>query len=328
MIGSACPIAIVIIGRNEGERLRTCFHSVSAHDRRVVYVDSGSTDGSVQLAASMGIDCVSLDMRTPFTAARARNAGFARLRSSGDSVKYVQFVDGDCEIALDWIDQAVAFLEAQPAVAVVCGRRRERFPERSIYNRLCDIEWAIPAGEILSCGGDALMRASVFEKVGGYNPMLIAGEEPELCVRLRRANWKIWCIDHPMTMHDASMLRFRQWWQRTKRAGYAFAEGAALHGAPPERHWVRESRSALFWGLCIPLAILFAAMLLGPKAFLLLSIYPIQIIRLALRGQSDMPQKWWRAFYLVIGKFPEMLGGLSYLVNRRLHKQSVLIEYK
>lgn len=321
-------IGIVIIGRNEGERLRSCLHSVLHSDREVVYVDSGSTDGSLLLAQSLGIEFVPLDLSTPFTAARARNAGFARLRVLCPNLEYVQFVDGDCEIAPNWIDQAVRFLEVHPAVAVVCGRRRERFPERSVYNRLCDIEWAIPAGEIRACGGDALMRAEAFYAAGGYNPLLIAGEEPELCVRLRRVNWKIWCIDQPMTMHDAAILRFSQWWRRTKRAGYAFAEGAALHGSPPERHWIKESRSALLWGLYLPLGILLTVLLLGPMAFLLFSVYPLQVIRLAMRSGSNQRDNWWRAFFLVIGKFPEVLGGLTFLTDRYLNKRPVLIEYK
>lgn len=325
---TVATIGVVVIGRNEGERLRKCFQSVIRPDRYVVYVDSGSSDGSVDLASSMGVDCVPLDLNTPFTAARARNAGFSRLHALCPQVRYVQFVDGDCEIAPEWIAQAARFLDTQPGVAIVCGRRRERFPERSIYNRLCDIEWAIPAGEIRACGGDALMRAGAFHEAGGYNPTLIAGEEPELCVRLRAAKWKIWCIDEPMTMHDAAMIRFNQWWQRTKRAGYAFAEGAALHGAPPERHWVKESRSALAWGLAIPVATVVCALAFGPVSFLFLMIYPLQIMRLALRGRAEQPIRWWRAFFLVIGKFPEMLGGMKYQANRRLQKRPTLIEYK
>lgn len=321
-------VGVVVIGRNEGERLRRCFDSVVGAGRQVIYVDSGSTDGSVRLAQSMGVETVALDLATPFTAARARNAGFARLRSLQESVDHVQFVDGDCEVAPQWIEQAVYFLAAQPAVAIVCGRRRERFPERSVFNRLCDIEWTMPIGEIRACGGDALMRVDAFEAVGGYNPSLIAGEEPELCVRLRQAQWKVWCLDAPMTLHDAAILRWSQWWNRTKRAGHAFAEGAALHGAPPECHWVAESRRALAWGLGIPCATLLACLLIDPHAFLLLAVYPAQVIRLAYHVPPEQPGRWARAFFLVLGKFPEMLGAMRYFLHRGLHRPPVLIEYK
>src|SRR6185437_6636133 len=135
---------------------------------------------------------------------------------------------------------AKSFLETHSNVGAVCGRRRERFPDRSIYNWLCDREWEGPAGEVRACGGDVMIRSSALKAVGGYRDDVIAGEEPELCVRLRTAGWSIWRLDTEMTLHDAAMMRFNQWWRRTLRAGYAFAQGAYLHGAPPERHFVWE----------------------------------------------------------------------------------------
>src|SRR3990170_3982962 len=94
-------LGIVAIGRNEGERLRACLRSVVGDNRVVVYVDSGSTDGSVEMARSMGAEVVELDLATPFTAARARNEGFHRLEQLNPNVAFVQFVDGDCEVVAD-----------------------------------------------------------------------------------------------------------------------------------------------------------------------------------------------------------------------------------
>jgi glycosyltransferase involved in cell wall biosynthesis len=227
--------AVVVIGRNEGERLRRCLRSLAAADL-VVYVDSSSTDGSPQSARALGADIVMLDMTSPFTAARARNAGYRRLRQRAPECQYVQFVDGDCELDGVWLDQAVSFLDANERIAAVAGRLRERCPERTIYNWMCHREWDIPAGETRWCGGIAMMRTQAIDKAGGFREDLIAGEEPELCVRLRAAGWRIWRLDIPMATHDAAMTRFAQWWRRAARGGYAQAEGAALHSAPPERH--------------------------------------------------------------------------------------------
>jgi glycosyltransferase involved in cell wall biosynthesis len=74
-------VGIVAIGRNEGERLRKCLQSVIECAALVVYVDSGSTDNSVAMARGIGSDVIELDMRVPFTAARARNIGFEQMRS-------------------------------------------------------------------------------------------------------------------------------------------------------------------------------------------------------------------------------------------------------
>ena len=277
-------VGVVVIGRNEGERLRRCLESVRRRGPGVVYVDSGSTDGSVALAAGLGATVVELDMRRPFTAARARNEGLRRLQAIAPDLAFVQFVDGDCEMVAGWLPLAERFLEAEPQVAAVCGRRRERFPERSVYNRLCDLEWNTPIGEARACGGDAMMRAEALRQVGGYRDDLIAGEEPELCVRLRAAGWKIWRLDAEMTLHDAAMTRFGQWWRRNVRAGYAYAEGVRLHGAPPERHWVREWRSAWFWGAGLPLAIVLFAAIVGPVALWAFAIYPLQVAAAADGG--------------------------------------------
>lgn len=321
-------IGVVVIGRNEGLRLERCLTSLVGTADKIVYVDSGSTDGSVQMALKLGIEVVALDMALPFTAARARNEGFSCLQRVLPAMRYVQFVDGDCEVVTGWLSRAQAFLDAHPEVAVVCGRRRERFPENSVYNLLCDLEWDTPLGETKACGGDALMRAEAFASVSGFRPDLIAGEEPELCVRLRAAGSKVWRLDEEMTLHDAAMTRFSQWWQRSLRAGYAFAEGAFLHGAAPEQHWRRESNRAWIWGLGLPLATVFASVVLGGFGLLLLLAYPLQVVRLARRGDRSARENWLRALFLVLGKFPEMCGQIKFLLNRVGAGKTALIEYK
>jgi len=321
-------VGIVVIGRNEGERLKRCFVSLGETAGQVVYVDSGSTDTSVAMARQMGVEVVELDMRLPITAARARNAGFRRLRELAPDLVYAQFVDGDCEVVAGWIEKAVAWLGEHPEVTVVCGRRRERYPERSIYNMLCDIEWDTPVGEAKACGGDALMRSGAFESVNGYRAELIAGEEPELCVRLRSAGGRIWRLDREMTLHDAAMTRFGQWWTRNLRGGYAYAQGADLHGARPERYCVRESRSIWFWALGVPAGVSGLAFWWGAWALVLLLIYPLQVVRLAARGGRSARENWWRAAFLVLGKFPELSGQMKFLFHRHLGGMPRLIEYK
>ncbi|RAM67197.1 glycosyl transferase [Pseudomonas putida] len=324
----ATGIGVVVIGRNEGQRLERCLRSLLQGADKVMYVDSGSSDGSPHLARSLGVEVLALGMDTPFTAARARNEGFFALQRQLPSMQLVQFVDGDCEVDGGWLAAAKAFLDDHPDVAVVCGRRRERFPQRSVYNLLCELEWDTPIGEAKACGGDALMRVDAFVAVGGFRPGLIAGEEPELCVRLRAKGWKVWRLDAEMTLHDAAMTRFSQWWRRSLRAGHAYAEGAYLHGRPPERHWLRESRRAWLWGLGIPVVVVLAFLLLGGWGLLLLLVYPLQAARLARRGGKSVRENWLQAVFLVLGKFPEMLGQLKFLRHRIAAGKPTLIEYK
>jgi len=312
-------IAAVVIGRNEGARLVACLEALQGRVGQIVYVDSGSTDGSVAAAESAGAQVIPLDMTQPFTAARARNAGLAALDAGAE---YVQLLDGDCVLRDGWLETAKAFLDENPKAAVACGRRRERHPETSLYNALVDDEWDTPVGQAKACGGDALMRLSALREVGGYRETLIAGEEPELCLRLRQAGWTVWRLDAEMTWHDAALTRFGQWWQRSRRAGHAFAEGAFLHGAPPERHWVAETRRALLWGGALPLGILCCTLFVSPWALLLCAIYGLQMLRLS-RHKSF---QW--AFFTVLGKFPEALGALSFHFSRIRGRKTRIIEYK
>jgi len=321
-------VGVIVIGRNEGERLRQCLASVLGRARRIVYVDSGSTDGSVELAASLGAIVHALDLQRPFTAARARNEGARRLQTCGEELDFIQFVDGDCEVAPGWLGASAFFLRERPEIAAVCGRRRERHPERSVYNLLCDLEWDTPVGATKACGGDVLMRSSAFQEVGGFREDLIAGEEPELCVRLRNNGWLIWRLDLEMTMHDAAMSRFSQWWKRSTRAGFAYAEGARLHGGAPERHWVRESRSAWAWGAVLPGALLAGAILVTPWTLAGAAVYPLQVVRLFLRTPGPPRARLARSAFLVLGKFADASGQIRFLLQSLTGKRARLIEYK
>jgi GT2 family glycosyltransferase len=325
-------IGLVAIGRNEGERLRRCLQSAVEKVDRIVYVDSGSTDGSLEFARSLGIDVLELDPSKPFASPRSRNEGFFHLLKLEPDIDYVQFMDGDCELVDGWLEKAEQTLNERPDVAVVCGRRLELFPEQSIYNKLCDIEWNTPVGEAKACGGDSLMRPSVFQALGGFNPTLIGGGEPELCVRLRREGWKILRIDADMTRHDAAILSFRQWWNRNRRVGHAYAEGSWLHGRSPDRHWVRESWSIWFWGLALPLLVLSTVLPTHGWSLLLLLGYPLSITRTIFRSQSQQGLTFNEAVlfstFCLIAKFPLVLGQLQFHFNRLRGHKTKLVEYK
>ncbi|MCC6578878.1 MAG: glycosyltransferase [Phycisphaeraceae bacterium] len=330
-------LGVVVIGRNEGERLRRCLQSLRGRVDLMVYVDSGSTDGSVATARSLGVHGVELDLSTPFTMARGRNAGYRYLLSIAPQVKYVQFVDGDCEVVEGWIELARKTLDDQPRIAAVTGRRKERHPEASTYNRLCDLEWDGPAGEVRSTGGDVMMRIESLRPTGGFNEAMIAGEEGELCLRLRQAGWMIWRLDAPMTLHDAAMTKFSQWWKRARRAGHAYAESAAMHGRSSERYHVKPVASAWTWGLLLPLLTLICAA--ATPVWPLLSLVPLLFLVLLMvqgwRIRRGLRRRGWNASdaslyacFCLLAKTPQGLGVLEYRLNRWRGRRTALIEYK
>lgn len=324
-------VSVVVIGRNEGERLRRCLHSVQEM-ARVVYVDSGSTDGSVAAATELGAEVVVLDSSLPFSAARARNAGLDRLVKQSPTAEFVLFVDGDCEVAPRFAAIGRQVLIDDARVAAVAGRLRERFPERSLYNRLCDMEWDVPRGAVKSCGGIAMFRVRALQEADGFNPRVVAGEEPELCLRLRRRGWTIQRVSEEMATHDAAMTRFSQWWKRAVRAGHAYAEGVALHGRTAERHFVRESLSGWLYGFFVPVVILLAAVVISPWALVAAVLYPLLLVRIAA-GRRRSHGDPWRFAYLyaaacLLAKPAECWGQARYWVRRVLRRPPKIIQHK
>jgi GT2 family glycosyltransferase len=331
-------VGAVVIGRNEGGRLLACLNSVLRSGVPAVYVDSGSTDGSVAAARELGVETVELDLSTPFTAARARNAGFDRLIERHPDVRYVQFIDGDCELMPGWLERAAAALDAQGDTAVVFGRCRERHPEKTVYNQLCDVEWDRPVGECNTCGGIAMIRADAFAQAGKYDPALIAGEEPEMCVRLRARGWRVHRIEGEMAWHDADMTRLRQWWRRMVRGGHAYAEVSRMHRGTPQRIWARESRSIWVWGLGVPAAFVVAGIVafamgwpVWPVPVAFVALHALQFARIFRKQcRRGLPTRVAGAYALsiLVGKYAQVIGQLKFWSRRLRGKPATIIEYK
>ncbi|UMA64377.1 glycosyltransferase family 2 protein [Roseivivax marinus] len=321
-------VDLILIGRNEGARLRAALDAAQGEARSVIYVDSGSTDDSVAAAHAAGAEVVILDAETPFTAARARNAGARRALAQQPPPDHLQFIDGDCALVPGWIAVATAHLDADPSLALVTGWRRERHPGASLLNRLCDWEWRRPAGEIAACGGDMLVRAEAFRAVGGFDATVIAAEDDEFCTRLRKAGWRLERIARDMTHHDAAMTRFGQWWRRAERTGHGFAQVGHLH---PD-YFVTERRRALVYALAVPLVALVLAMALHPAALLIAPFAWAWNWRGSTRAllRDGVPPGDARAMgaLLVLSKGPNLIGMARFHLRRLTRADMRLIEYK
>ena len=327
-------VGIVVIGRNEGQRLRRCLDSLRGEVAPVMYVDSGSSDGSVELAASMGVSTWALDGDSrPLSAARARNEGFDQLLKRHPELRYVQFIDGDCTLEPGWLPAAQAALDEQPRRAAVIGHLSERHADATPYNRLCALEWKSKPGDLEdfgALGGLSMVRASVFRDLHGFNAQVIAGEDSELGVRMGLAGHVVTKLDHAMAIHDANMTTFKQWWTRAVRAGHAIGQRAHLNGATAIKDCVKERNSTWFWGVGLPLAVVATLPVLPLLSGLLASGYAVLVFRVVQyrRRQGDsLGDALLYAKFILLGKFANGLGLLKFYVNK-LSRRYEIIEYK
>jgi glycosyltransferase involved in cell wall biosynthesis len=324
-------VSVVVIGRNEGERLASCLKSVAAlpGEQELIYVDSQSTDHSLDVARAFGAQVIVLEGGI-MTAARARNAGWQRAGG-----RYVLFLDGDTILNRDFSAEAVDVLQSDPTIAAVWGHLRELHPEHSIYNRLLDLDWIYAPGFTDYCGGDVLMRRSALEQAEGYDPTLIAGEEPELCRRFRAAGYRIMHIDFPMAGHDLNMTRFSEYWRRAVRAGHAYAEISDRYRGTADPMWLQESRKNLligsFWIGWLMIACMLAAFrLVGLVPWIALLL--VLLARSAWKARTKAPNQWMLLFlYGMHSHFqqvPILVGQLKYFLSRRSGEQLKRIGYK
>ncbi|WP_342078277.1 glycosyltransferase [Yoonia sp. SS1-5] len=318
---------VVAIGRNEGDRLVRCLNSIAGGDVPVVYVDSGSTDNSVSFAKGLGVEIVDLDMSVPFTAARARNAGYQALVASHPTLEYVQFVDGDCEVEADWLAKAADTLTADPKLGVITGWRSEIKPNDSVYNAICDDEWHAPAGPITACGGDMMVRRTAYDEVGGFEDTVIAAEDDEFCIRIGQAGWTLRRLPLSMTRHDAAIRSFTQWWRRATRAGHGFAQVGDMHAG----YFAAPRRRVLLYAGVIPAIFLIGLVFWWPMALGALAIYAASYVKTArdlMRSGKSRNQALHHAVFMVISKFPNMIGFVQYYLRKRRGAAMQIIEYK
>jgi len=323
-------IGAVVIGRNEGGRLRRCLESVRDQVHHVVYVDSGSSDGSVELAKQTGIETIGLT-QGPFTAALGRRTGLDHLLDRFPDMRYVQFIDGDCVLRLDWIGQAAAYLDAHDDVAAVCARRREEHAHKTLYNAIVDIDWDIPPGEVPYVGGDSLIRVESMQAADGWPVELIAGEEPDLCFRMRKHGWKIIRLDCEATLHDVAMTRFGQYWRRSVRSGHAYLEVGLRHRDSIGRPWLRMTVSNMAYGIVLPAVAIGGAWWhwLIPAAIGLLYVRLIvAMTRSCLKRDYGLGLSLAYALCNTICKVAGAFGAIGFVVGRLVGRRSMLIEYK
>lgn len=312
-------IAVVIIGVNSAAYVKACIESVRGADYPqqlldIIYVDGGSRDASAELArACSGVRVIELRDLHP-TPGRGRNAGWRAADAD-----FIQFLDADTLLDPGWFLEALRHFTG--AAGAVCGRRRERFPDKNIFHKITDAEWRYEYGPCRYFGGDVLVRRQALEQTGGFDSSLIAGEDPELSYRMRHAGWQILRINAPMTLHDINMSSLRQYCRRAYRSGYAYAEiGLRLIGQE-EKMWLREL-ARICGRACLPPAALMLGLLAGlpvPGALTaaLVLAWPFARVQSYIKNFSlSFPRALAYAAHASLVIYPQLFGCLRYLAAK------------
>jgi GT2 family glycosyltransferase len=313
-------VTVVVIGLNSAATLASCLSSTREAARtlgqpvRLIYVDGGSKDGSPDIARGAGAEVIQLVTDRP-TAAKGRNAGWRAA-----STALVQFVDSDTTLDPSWLLHATREIERAPRAAALFGQLHEANPTGSLYNEVCGFDWYVPPGDWRMCGGNALFRREALVEVGGSDEALAAGEEADLCWRLRQRGWRIVCVEALMAHHDLAMKGFGDYWRRAVRSGVAYAEVGLRFARTSDPMWLREMVGNL---LLPPVALALGAAawrLAGPLG--LGALAALVTARLAWKFRSLrrlIPAARGRALYLVhLGfvRLPLFIGTLKFLLGR------------
>jgi hypothetical protein len=196
--------AVVVPNWNGRRWLPGLLDSLAAQTRapdELVVVDNGSTDGSLELLRERGVTVVALGRNTGF--ACAANRGIEAVAAEA-----VALVNTDVELEPDWLERALARLEADEALASVATKmvllddptmlddagdelRRDGVAHQRGHGRRDDGRWDRPGEAFSACAGAALYRRAAVLAAGGFDERLFSYlEDVDLGLRLRLAGWR------------------------------------------------------------------------------------------------------------------------------------------
>ena len=264
----------------------------------------------------------------PLTAARARNAGFEYLRSALPHLEFVQFVDGDCELVPGWSEMAERFLQRARRHRS-CLRSKARTLSRKIRSI---IGCVIRSGIRLSAAPMPAAETPCFESEHSKTwadliQLLLPAKSRNSAYDYESVAGKSGASTSEMTVHDAAMTSFNQWWKRTARGGHAYAEISALHASSAARIWQWEKMRAMLWGAVLPIIVVAGAMV-SKLALIGALLYPAQICRTAVRRGANKLSSWRFSTFMLIAKFAEMQGIARYWQSQISGRRPRRVDYK
>jgi len=269
-------VSIIIPTKNNADILEKCLESIRNLDYpkdeiEVIVVDGHSTDGTVEIARKYGCRVV---YEEAGTIGGARNVGVEH--SSGD---YIVFTDADCVVDREWLKSLVREFEDERVASVggpnITPEDDAEFAKCvGVVLKLLSIpgaRYAFSSDRVLeiyhnpTC--NSAYRRSVFQKVGGFNPKLVACDDEELDYRIRKKGYRILFTPHARVYH----YRRPTWKRFAKMAwNYGVGRGQVIKLHRELGKWYYCTPSALILLIALLLTLSFAVPVLSLIAFSIL----------------------------------------------------------
>jgi len=195
--------SVVVIARNEEASIATCLESVlhtfEGRSYELIFVDSASTDNTVLIASRFPANVIRIPPTERLSPSLGRCTGAGHARG-----KWIMFLDGDCTVNADWIDEAERTLTEQPDLGALAGERVQMLAA-SRSHAAAQYNYPYPdqdytAADFLS--GSAVYTSKALDATGGFNPYLRSCEEAELGARLRKAGFRLLRLRSTMSWHS------------------------------------------------------------------------------------------------------------------------------
>ena len=168
-------ISVIVIGKNEGERLEACLTSAQRALRmlsyELIYVDSHSTDDSLAIARAHGARCF-LPEETDTTAGLGRYIGTQAAHG-----EYLLFLDGDMQLQQGFVERAMLRVAAGGCDGV-CGIRTDHYMKDGKVVSVCENYFGCTQERVApEFGGAIFLTAQALERCGGWATDTVACEE-------------------------------------------------------------------------------------------------------------------------------------------------------
>jgi len=239
-----CDLSVIIVNWNTRDLLKLCLESIPAKTRRIFYeiivIDNASSDGSAEM--------VERDFPEVRLIKNKENRGFGRANNqglSGAKGKYILFLNSDVAVNEGCLDELFDFMEKNPSVgASSCQLTfpdgslqhscrtfptfkvfflmllgfRQLFPRMKMFRDYLMLDW--DHGDVREVdqimGSFMLVRKDVLDGIGSFDERYwMYFEEVDLCLRMKKAGWKI--VHYPYVSAIHFLSRSSQQWEKRKR---------------------------------------------------------------------------------------------------------------